>query len=508
MGSLLAIAPAHAQGYYTGPNLTGGFGTYQDDTPPGSPYSTLNLQSGPLYGANVNGTSPSCGGQIEAQWLWTAGSPNAPVPQQVIVKQFSTASWTSPTDSSGQCDDGLKDAPVPGSHQAGGDYSSTSSGTHYSVVPADANGNLEVYCTPTASVGSGSCGVYYMASASPVFINLGGTTLVNGTQEVLTGQQIIVSLSALPSGCSASNYQWDIESANGASLCGSYIAEQAEGMTTPPYPSLQSPSVTFYDGVQDTVTVNLTVTITFPDKTTGTAKVTTMFGVVKPTLSTPTFNLVESDNFSQDPNDTSSAYGAVETYNKLQLTMPMGFTGGTGYVVQKIQSATRVDMRHTGPNYFQQQKQFGSWMPIPAPCLDGDFPYPFASIWAATPNGSQPTANQTGSGIDTPSVLCATPLISGDTGQPDWYASNGNDQFMVWIMYNPDPSSSSCIWVPVKSFTWGWSNQASLNTTSNAWSAPNFQPASDSNDPMLSGDWPTWNTWVQYSGTGYLAMRP
>ena len=65
MGSLLGAAPAHAQDSYTGPTLTGGQAAVQGSPP--SSYSTLNLQSGSLYGANVHGTSPGCGGQIEAQ---------------------------------------------------------------------------------------------------------------------------------------------------------------------------------------------------------------------------------------------------------------------------------------------------------------------------------------------------------------------------------------------------------------------------------------------------------
>ena len=210
IGSLLPAPCTYAQssppGSYTGPNLSGGQTTAQG-SPPGG-YSTLNLLSGPLYGANNNGTSPACGGQIEAQWIWTANQPNAPVPQQVIVKQvivkqFCDASWESST-ASGQCDDALKDPPV--SSTSSGDTTAHSSGTHYRAVPADANGNLEVYCTPTASVAKGSCGVYYRASASPVFINLSGPTQdSSGNYNILVGQECTASLTPALQGCTYSN---------------------------------------------------------------------------------------------------------------------------------------------------------------------------------------------------------------------------------------------------------------------------------------------------------------
>lgn len=209
---LAAVPTTHAQAPgqgYSGPTLTGGIAA-QQGTPASSPYFT-STQFG-YYGANVNGKGLSCTGQIEAQWIWS-GNSTTPVPQQAIVKQFSNASWESTT-ASGQCADGLTNPTDPVSTtSANGDTHSHCSGTHYSVVPADANGNVEVYCNPSAKVSSGSCGVYYSASATPLTINIGGATPdSSGNLNILVGQGCTASLSPMPNGCTvdSSSYHWSV----------------------------------------------------------------------------------------------------------------------------------------------------------------------------------------------------------------------------------------------------------------------------------------------------------
>ena len=179
--SLLLVAPNHAQsgppGSYSGPVTTGGTASKSGST--SASYFT-SPQTG-YYGDNVNGTGLSCTGQIETKWTWNASTANAPVPQWVIVKQFCNATWESTT-AAGKCDDGLTnptDPPVTTS--SNGDTHSTSSGTHYSLVQADSKGNVTVDCTPTASVSSGSCGVYYSVSFSPLVAGI----VVDQDQRVL-----------------------------------------------------------------------------------------------------------------------------------------------------------------------------------------------------------------------------------------------------------------------------------------------------------------------------------
>ncbi len=506
--AVVAHAQAPGQGYYTGPILTGGLATWQGDTPPGSPYSTNPSTN--LYGIYESGTNPSCAGKIEAQWIWHAATPTAPVPQQVIVKQFASASWSALTNG-GQCADGLNDPVVTTlPSQPGGDYVGTSSGTHYSVVPADANGNMELYCTPTASVRSGAAGVYYMASASPVTINLGGTKIVNGMPEALTGQPITVSLTGLPAGCTFSNHKWGVQSQLGGSLCGGYIAQQAQGITTPPSP-LNSPSVTLYDGIQDTVTVSVTATVTFPDKTTNLVNANATLVVAKPTVTSHAFSINGANSFMQHPNDTGSALGAQEDWSNVAITMPTGFSGGNGCFAQTLVSTSIIDTRQTGSNYTIKEKlSNGQWVAIPAPCLDTNFPYPYANVWTVGASG----ANGVGTGGDTPYFPVAPVLDAADTGMADWYKASGSDSFLTWVMYNPNPQSTNCIWVPLANFDWNWKSTAALNNslTPMMWQAGAFSGDAGS-DFAPTGVWPTWNTWIPFtiinnSPTGTVAMHP
>ena len=390
LGSLLAGAPAHAQGSYTGPNLTGGQGTSQGSSP--SPYQTLNLQSGPLYGTNVHGTNPSCGGQIEAQWIWTASSPPGPVPQQVIVKQYSSATWASST-ATGQCDDALKDSPVTTPPaQPGGDTNSVSSGTHYSVKTADANGNLEVYCTPTASVATGSCGVYYMASASPVFITLTGTLMSSstglpvldssGNQQVLTGQQITATVQGL-SGFQVTKYTWAV----GGSTFKNYDPTLPSNQLVPLGPTdLTGPakgsstvaSLAFYDRAAETLTVSCAVTVLAPDGTSLNLTATSPpFKVYKPTASWGI-----TTGYVQRVHDTKtnrSGYALVfaagstqaggEAWNNVKIVVPAPFTatGGSGCYAQLI--TPDVEVSNPDPAQvptFSNNKQQG---------LDTSYPY-------------------------------------------------------------------------------------------------------------------------------------
>jgi hypothetical protein len=345
----------------------------------------------------------------------------------------------------------------------------------------------------------GNAYVGYTVAAFPVAISLQSTTLVNGAQKALTGQPITASLifpNGGPPGATLSNYQWDIESADGASIVGGYAPSQASGKTLS-IGSFQSPNVTFYDGIQDTVTVNATAIIKFSDNTTGTLKATTQLMFVKPTATQPMpFQLTEHDNFAQHPNDTSSIIGAIEAWAGVRITMPPGFSGGTGCFAQLIGSTARTDTRHTGGTYTEKvQLSNGTWAAIPTPCLDTNFSYPFAIQWQVSSSGS---------GVDQPYFLVAPPLNAGDNGGHDWYQAVGNDQFNIWVMYNPNVQNSADIWVPLASFNWNWSNMAALNVNllPPAWQANAFVGSSGTLTP--TGIWPTWTTYIP---SGELSMH-
>ena len=128
----------------------------------------------------------------------------------------------------------------------------------------------DVYCTPTASVAQGSCGVYYVASASPVTISLPGTTPdANGNLHILIGQQCSAKLNGIPSGCTAS-LQW---TATGNTLQGwtGVFAGNTATISGPanPYTWSQASltaagSVWYWSDTAGSKTVTCTATVTPP----------------------------------------------------------------------------------------------------------------------------------------------------------------------------------------------------------------------------------------------------
>jgi hypothetical protein len=85
----------------------------------------------------------------------------------------------------------------------------------------------------------------------------------------------------------------------------------------------------------------------------------------------------------------------------------------------------------------------------------------------------------------------AVPLASNQTSKCI------QESFQTWLMYNPAPSASGTIWVPLKLLTWGWS--ATL-TNGNGWVivSPNVTKPSF-NDSSVFPQWQSVNTGGVYS---------
>ncbi len=505
--------------------------------PPGQPAPTFSAGEGYSGGDTVTAYPPDMASvkvddsaSVTATLTWQPASGQTavtdPPPTAAICLQTSDTSWdytaNGTASGSGSADCGLPNpwasTSATGGQSNGVNYStqgSASAGsplTAFSVsCPAKASFSGGGGSNPRDSV-TGSADVSYGALAYPVFVNLSGTTLVNGTQELLTGQPCTASLTVGRDffgdacSCTFSNYKWDIESSGGGSVVGGYIAQQAQGMTIPPA-SFQNPTITFYDGIQDTVTVNVTATVTYPDNTTGSLSATAMLTVVKPTVTSHDFTIKEVDTFTSDPNNVGPRLGAEEDWSNVTIGMPPGFSGGSGCFAQILQSTTEYDSRQTGGNYTIQEKlSNGQWVPIPAPCLDTDFPYPYANEWTVGTNG-------VGMGGDDPFFPVSPPLDSDDPGKPDWNKASGKDQFRTWVMYNPNPQSGNNIWVPLSNFDWNWNDTASLDTsvTPQIWRAGTFT-GDKGLDFAPAVEWPVWNTWIPFtiinnSQTGTVAMH-
>ncbi len=455
-------------------------------------------------------------------WVPTTGqdATSDPPSSSVIVVESGSASEWGGGPGTGSADDGWGDTSsqggYPGSSSGGGGYpgSASSSGTHYEVKDGTSgtitltktlSASTPKNTTPDASGNFAAVGAMVSVGLNvlpppPATITLKGPITVNGTQEALTGQPVTATFNCgLPSGTTITNYKWDIESQEGASLVGGYFTSQPLGKTLS-VTGLNDPSsssITFYDGIKDNVTINATVTVKLPDNTTGTVKATTQIGFVKPTVTAPIpFQQTEYDNFAQHGNDTSSALGAYEQWAGVRITMPDGFSSGTGCFAQILNSDARTDTRHMGGTYTQKvQISDGTWAAIPTPCLDTGFPYPYATPWQVS---------GTGSGYDQPSFFVAPPLNAGDAGRNDWYHASGEDHFTTWVMFTPNNADPSFIWVPLGSFDWDWSNTADLNVNSlpPGWIA---NPPGGHHGTLAAND--NWPTWTNFTPSGALAMH-
>ena len=486
-------------------------GTTTINTNPPTNYSANTSVNAPGAwggGDNAYGTgavSANCAGQIAAAFTWNPGPNNAPAPPagSVIVTETASAAWSGPG-STGSC--GLpnptKSATAP-----------NETGTRYSV---QGGGSFSVNCTPTASLSvtgpgggqviGGSVYVGYAATASPATISLGGSIPINGAQTALTGQQIVASIAfsnGSPAGATVTNYQWTVQGQNATSIVGGYTTTQKSGFTTPigPLTGSSASSITFYDGMKDSVTVKGTETLMYADKTTGTLTASAILAFVKPTVTQPSkFALTEVDNFNPSHlYDTSSQMGVQATWTNVTITMPHNFSVGTGCFAQMINSTSRTDSRKTGVPYTEKvQTSSGAWASVPAPCLDTNFPYPFANPWNVT---------STGSGGDVPSFLVSPPVVAGDPGHYDWNKATGGDHFTTWVMYTPDSTLTTDIWVPLGSFDWNWSDTADYQTITAppGWA---INVAATVGNPGTIAPNDNWPTWATYALSGNTAMRP
>lgn len=138
-----------------------------------------------------------CHGSITVTFTWNnEGDSSELPPTTAILKQVGMASWSG---DSGSCSDGLGDGQVLG------DYSGTSSGTHYEIVGSpgltftrtitpDANSTAAVG-GPSPEVGAYS-GVSYQGTLTPVVLNISGVTKANSMKNALIGQHLTATLTA------------------------------------------------------------------------------------------------------------------------------------------------------------------------------------------------------------------------------------------------------------------------------------------------------------------------
>jgi hypothetical protein len=94
---------------------------------------------------------------------------------------------------------------------------------------------------------------------------------------------------------------------------------------------------------------------------------------------------------------------------------------------------------------------------------------------------------------DQPSVTLAKQFVSATTTQT----------FQMFLMYKPDDSARSSIWVPLGVLDWNWQGQASRPNTAGTWTLSN--PIAEFS-PETSIGYPTWNGTYNSQGTNCPAI--
>ena len=436
-----------------------------------------------------NGSVPSA---LTATLTWQTdpANPGELPPSCAIVTQTDDASWTMSADSSspgsGTVSNGLGGTVVPNPGGAGAVCNSTA----YSVWTASgspAPSSFPETCSPTVSFSgtsgpgyshaglSGSVSAAYRVSASPVFINIGGTYNPSANDyHVLTGQQITASLSGIPTGFTVTKYTWAVggdafKTYNEKATSNQLVALGSADLTGPAVGSTTVTPLHFYDRAKEDLTVTCTVSVTAPDGTPLSLTATSpQINVLKPTATWA----VETGNVYY--NRVTNAYGlypafgtgftdGVYWHNAL-VTVPAPFSGGTCCFTQLAQ-----------PNHQYNGKGVGQYNTLNS--LDNSFKY-FDYSWLA---GSAGTEN------DSPAIQTANGITIGDT-------LTANDTLQAWLMYQP----TGGVWVPLKMYSYTWAVTLTWADPGVTWTVSGATPPppnpGPSYTPALTNDPPLWNT--------------
>jgi len=461
------------------------------------------------YGSGVTFTGPEGGstnlsetamGTITTTFTWQPSYAGEPAPASAIVAQHCTAGWVGHLSGTGmptgRCDNGLGGSLVL-YYEAG-----TCDSTKYTVKAANADGSVTVLCSPsvhldcesgTNGTAGGSVTVSYSATVYPVTISLTGQ---NSANQALTGQQITASLlipNGLPSGTKITNYTWSFDGATAPNPIKTWDGTASGDSTHPQLVPLTAAdmtgadtsgngisvsSVSFYDQVADNVTVKCAVSLKFSDGTTATVNAKSVpVAFLKPSLTKWDIK----GGWVQHYNSTTwglaidplSSIADGMTWSNATISVPTPFSGGQGCFVQTVTPDRRIYQANvttpiTGPNNGQAG-------------LDGSFPY--GPLWNLPSLGADK---------DGPAVVSG----ANANGYQGYDKITVNDTYTTWVMYKP-PSNGigNPIWVPLKSYGWGfsctiqWQTNAWVTTQappSNAATVPVFSPASTNTPPKWS----------------------
>ena len=394
-----------------------------------------------------------------------------------------------------------------------------SMGTHYKVeMGSSFTESLTLEASDTNPSGSAFAAVGGITiSASVPTVTPGGTyDPAHGDYHVLTGQQITATLNGIPSGLKVTSYTWSLPSGtcfktyNEKATSNQLVALGSSDLSGPAAGSASVAALSFYDRVQEDLTVTCTAAMTAPDGTVLniTAKSPTI-NVLKPTASwgvDPTsvpINGVSTANIIGfvDSSAGSQYFGANTTWYPAKLSVPAPFKslGGLGCFAQIATPSATITRTPTGTGVstysFKIKNAQGTWV-APGTGLDQSFPFPIGFTtdangnWTGQASDSSWPVSGTGASGDYPKGQETVPDV--DNGGLQWTSSSISDSFTTWLMYKPDGG----VWVPVQSATWKVSGNASGGP--NNWSATGNYTAPS---PTDAKDPPQWSTVI--SGQQY-----
>lgn len=510
---LPAAAQAQTHGTYTvgysGGSITVDHGNAYPFEAGGGQYAasgnaTANTDSyGTGQSCSVRIPDPNLSTPIMAKFTWhpDPSNPNEPPPSSAIVSQTCQASWrvinsSSGASGSGDASNGLgKMAPAS---TTGGDANSTLYTTWSALDPASPPTSFSVECSPSAHFSgnsgsvshasiSGSASVSYSAIATPVFIDLGGTTLVNGMREALTGQQITATLlvpNGLPTGTKITSYTWSFDGTPTPHPIKNWDGTASGDTTHPQLVPLTAAdlmgtdtigngisvnSLGFYDQYAESLSVKCAVSLKFFDGTTATVNAKPVpVAFLKPSVTKWDIitGFIQSHGtgvWGLEP-DPATSNSDGEVWKNITITVPSPFSGGSGCIVQ-LTKPDRETYTGTNPSPTVPNNKLEG--------LDGSFPY--GAIW---------TLPGLGGDVDSPAIT-----ISGGNPGGTYSKLTASDSYTTWVMYKP--ATTGAIWVPLQSYTWSWAGTVSwLNgawtltagTPANAAAAPQYTTA-DTNTP-------------------------
>ncbi len=373
-------------------------------------------------------------------------------------------------------------------------YSVDCTSTRYSV---QSGATITLHCSPTANAtsipGAANVNVLYNVTAAPVTIDLAGVTDAETAPKVLTGQQIIASISA--GVAQPLTYNWSNDSAD------AIFAEwnKNNGVLTliPPNTTAQ---YAFYTRKEvAALTVSCTATVTFPDGTPGLVSAQSRpLHSVKPVA---TWDVTSaSARLNVDPADGPAMAGnfgafAINPFGygqdwKAKFSIAAPFSGGEAAFLQLATfSRQEYILNATAKPYRNKEPNSGE-------VLDTGFPY----FIAEHPTGLFTVPDDPDEEIHLGDAPRAFLKITAKQNV-------AKDKFKTWLMYKPPAFNDGTTtypvrWVPLQKYTWLWGATATQDVISGngtgSWTLTG-QSGATATAREPTSDFPSWSV-VQNGG--------